>query len=211
MTRHGVVTAELVGRRFFWREAENTYGRWAAYRRLAALRELGLILSDKPYAHEPAVLRVTREGARIADVGLYPAPLVLSELRHTLAVVALAKFLLAQYPAADLLTERELRAQRYRDRQDGADTSRGRTPDALLRIPVTQGSGRGKRDTVSVAVELDMARKDRRALERMVRQYDHERVDAVWWYVAPDRVERTKALVVALDAQDRIDVRPWAR
>jgi hypothetical protein len=214
MTRHGVVTAELVGRRFFWRSDLKTYGKWAAYRRLAALRELGLVLSDKPYAHEPAVLRVTREGARIADVGLYPAPLVLSQLRHTLAVVGLAEFLLAQHRGAELLTERELRAQRYRERRDGADTSRGRTPDALLRIPAA-GGGKGKaastQEVVTVAVELDLARKDRRALERMVRQYDHERVDVVWWYVAPDRVERTRAMVAELDAQDRVEVRPWGQ
>jgi hypothetical protein len=105
ITRHGVVTAELVGRRFFWRDEQETCGRWAAYRRLAALRELGLVLSDAPFAREPAVLRVTREGARIADVGLYPAPLVLSQLRHSLAVVALAEFLLAQHGGAELVTE----------------------------------------------------------------------------------------------------------
>ncbi len=58
MTRHGVVTAELVGRRFFWRPAANDYGKWAAYRRLRALRELGLILSNKPYADQPAVLGI---------------------------------------------------------------------------------------------------------------------------------------------------------
>ena len=43
MTRHGVVTAELVGRRFFWRPAVNDYGKWAAYRRLRALRRDGAI------------------------------------------------------------------------------------------------------------------------------------------------------------------------
>ena len=211
ITRHGVVTAELVGRRFFWRDEQETYGRWAAYRRLAALRELGLVLSDTPFAREPAVLRVTREGARIADVGLYPAPLVLSQLRHSLAVVALAEFLLAQHVGGELITERELRAQRYRDRRNGKDTSRGRTPDALLRIPTGKDGTEKGSAVVTVAVELDLARKDRRALERMVRQYDHERVDAVWWYVAPHRVERTRALVTELDAQDRIDVRPWGQ
>jgi hypothetical protein len=206
MTRHGVVTAELVGRRFFWRPEQKTYGKWAAYRRLAALAQLGLVLSDKPYAHEPAALRVTREGARIADVGIRPAPLVISQLRHTLAVVALAEFLLAEHRGAELLTERELRAERYRQRREGVDRSQGRTPDALLRIPT---KGAGAQGIKTVALELDLARKDRRALERMVRQYDHEDIDVVWWYVAPGRVERTTEIVRSLDAQDRIEVRPW--
>jgi hypothetical protein len=207
MTRHGVVTAELVGRRFFWRPAVNDYGKWAAYRRLRALRELGLVLSDKPFADRPAALRVTREGARIANVGLRPAPLVVSELRHSLAVVWLTEYLLAENAGAELTTERQLRAERYRELRDGTrQAEQGRTPDALLRIPT---KGAGAQDVMTIAVELDLSRKDRRAMERMVRQYDREKVDRVWWYVTPARLERTRALVRTLRAADRIEVREW--
>jgi hypothetical protein len=201
MTRHGIVTAELVGRRFFWRPDQTTYGKWAAYRRLRALRDLGLVLRDKPYAQRPAALRVTREGARIANIGLRPAPLVLSELDHTIAVVWLTEYLLAEHPGAELTTERELRAQRYRELRDGnRQTERGRTPDALLRLPDK---------SLTVAVELDRSRKDRRAMERMIRQYDYENVDQIWWYVKARRVDRTRAVVRELRADDRIEVRPW--
>src|ERR1700683_4343699 len=190
MTRHGLVTAELVGRRFFWRPAVNDYGKWAAYRRLRALRELNLVLSNKPYADQPAVLRVTREGARIADVGLRPAPLVLSELRHSLAVVWLTEYLLGENAGAERTTQRELRAQRYRELRDWTrGTEQGRAPDALLRIPT---KGAGAQGVTTVAVELDLSRKNRRAMERMVRQYDREKVDRVWWYVTPARLERTR-------------------
>jgi hypothetical protein len=207
ITRHGLVTAELVGRRFFWRADANDYGRWAAYRRLRALRELGLILNDKPFADHPEVLRVTREGARIADVGLRPAPLVLSELRHSLAVVWLTEYLLAENAGAELTTERELRAERYRELRDGKrEPEQGRAPDALLLIPT---KGPGAQGVMSVAVELDLTRKDRRTMERIVRQYDRESVDRVWWYVAPARFERTRALVRELRAEDRIEVREW--
>jgi hypothetical protein len=207
-TRHGVVTTELVGRRFFWRPQENDYGKWAAYRRLRALRELGLVLSNKPFADRPAVLRVTREGARIADVGLRPAPLVLSELRHSLAVVWLTEYLLAENAGAELTTERELRAQRYRELRDGVrEVEEGRAPDALLRIPTNDPSAQG---VMTVAVELDLSRKDRRAMDRMVRQYDYENdIDKVWWYVMQGRVERTRALVSDLNAEDRFEVRQW--
>jgi hypothetical protein len=207
MTRHGVVTAELVGRRFFWRPKEKDYGKWAAYRRLRALRQIGLVLSDKPFADQPAALRVTREGARLADVGLRPAPLVLSELRHSLAVVALAEFLLADNRGAELTTEREIRAERYRELRDGTrQTENGRAPDALLRIPT---KGPGAQGVMTVALELDLSRKDRRAMERMIRQYDREKVDRVWWYVIPARAERTRALVRELRAHDRIEVFEW--
>jgi hypothetical protein len=208
MTRHGVVTAELVGRRFFWRSVANDYGKWAAYRRLRALRELALTLSDKPFADLPAVLRVTREGARIADVGLRPAPLVLSELRHSLAVVWLTEYLLADNAGAELTTERELRAERYRELRDGTrEAEEGRAADALLRIP---SNGPGAEGITTVAIELDLSRKDRRAAERMIRQYDHESdIDKVWWYVMPGRVERTRTLVSDFNAEDRFEVRQW--
>jgi hypothetical protein len=207
ITRHGVVTTELVGRRFFWRPSKKDYGKWATYRRLRALRELGLVLSNKPLADRPAVLRVTREGARIADVGLRPAPLVLSELRHSLAVVWLTEYLLAENAGTELTTERELRAQRYRELRDGVrEVEEGRAPDALLRIP-TNESAQG---VMTVAVELDLSRKDRRAMDRMIRQYDHESdIDKVWWYVTQGRVERTRALVSDLNAEDRFEVRQW--
>lgn len=208
IARHGVVTAELVGRRFFWRPERRDYGKWAAYRRLRALGELGYVQSNKPFAHRSAVLRVTREGARIADVGLRPATLVLAELEHTLALVALTEYLLFEYRGAELTTERELRAQRYRALRDGVrETEVGRTPDALLRLPTK--SSVGAQGVETVAIELDIKRKDRRTMESVVRRYDHEAVDRVWWYVPRARVARTREVVELLHAEDRFEVRTW--
>jgi hypothetical protein len=112
--------------------------------------------SHKPFANQPEVIRVTREGARIADVGIRPAPLVLSQLRHTLALVLLAEGLAHDHPGSELLTERELRAERYRMQRRGLDTSRGRTPDAVLRIPA---KGPGAQKIKRVAIELDLSRR----------------------------------------------------
>ncbi|MDQ1582455.1 MAG: hypothetical protein QOF36_509 [Microbacteriaceae bacterium] len=203
--RHGVVNAELVGRRFFWRPDTKTYGKWAAYRRLRALADLGLVLNNKPLADLPAAIRVTREGARIADVGLRPAPLVVSQLRHSFAVVVLGEYLLAANPGSTLTTERELRAERYREMRNGnRRTGIGRCPDALLTLP-DAGSKPGQ----TVAIELDLTRKDRRTIDAIIRAYDHEPVDAVWWFVAPGRVEGIKKIVRSLKADDRIELRPW--
>jgi hypothetical protein len=205
ITRHGVVTADLVARAFFWDAERKTRGQWAAYRRLAALATLNLIIRDKPFAKKPEVIRVTREGARIADVGLRPARLVLSELEHTVAIVYLAERLLFEHKGAELVTERELRAQRYRERKAGErDTSQGRTPDALLRIPAAS------KKVTSIAIELDLSRKDRRALERMVAAYDHEPdFDRIWWYVREVRLQRIKEFVAEQRAENRIEVRGW--
>jgi len=207
ITRHGVVTSEDVATRFFWREEQNRPGIWAAYRRISALRWLGLILSDKPFANRPTVLRVTREGARLADVGIAPAPLVLSELNHSLAVVRVVEQLARDHPGAEITTERELRAERYRERREGdRPVGRGRTPDAILRLAKKDA----KRTTETIAIEVDITRKDRRALERIILAYDHELdVDRVWWYVSPRRAERVRDVVRSLRAERRIEIREW--
>lgn len=205
ITRHGVVTPELVGRRFFWRPEHASYGKWAAYRRLRALRDLGLVVAMRPIGLPTDVLRVTPTGARLADVGLEPATVVLAELHHTLCVVWLGEYLLAHHPGSDLTTERELWAERYRQRYiEGSSSDLGRIPDAILRLPANAG---GERKVV--AIELDLSRKERRVLETMIARYDHTPVDAVWWYVTPTRVARIQALVAELGATDRFAVMPW--
>jgi hypothetical protein len=210
MTRHGMVTAELVGRKFFFRgPGKDDFGKWAAYRRLRALEDLGLILRDKSHAHPAEVLRVTREGARIADVGIRPAPLVHREVPHALAVVWLVEYLLLEHPGAELTTEREIRADRYRSReafQRGGESNKGRAADAILRIPA---DGPGAQGVITVAVELDLSRKDRRAMEDMIRRYNRARFDRIWWYVKPPRVARTREFVREMRADDRIEVRAW--
>ncbi|MGH2965118.1 MAG: hypothetical protein ACRDMH_07030 [Solirubrobacterales bacterium] len=205
IARHGVVTTELVGLRFFWRPRSKQVGKWAAYRRLKALDKLGLILRDKPFAHRPEAIRVSTTGARLADVGVQPAPLVVSQLDHAYAVIALSEYLLADNDGAALTTERELRAQRFRDQRAGEQKSGGRTPDALLEFP----KAKGKSKIQTIAVELDLSRKDRRQMQDMIRAYDREKVDQVWWYVKPERVERTREVVRDLRADDRIEVREW--
>jgi hypothetical protein len=209
ITRHGVVTTELVGRKFFWRA--DGYGEWAAYRRLAALSRLGLIVRNaNPFpartGGRQALLRASRDGARLADVGLAEAPLVTTQLRHTLAVVALTEFLLERYPDADVTTERELRAQEYRRRYRGAPLPQlFRVPDALLRVP-KQGGMPG--EVLTFAVELDLTRKDRRAMEAMIACYDRMAIDRIWWYVKEVRLPAVRALVAELQALGRFEVLP---
>jgi hypothetical protein len=208
------VTPSLIGHRFFWRDERGTYGERAVRHRLAALSRLGLIIRDynpfsAPTLHgrREEIIRASREGARIADVGLRPAPFVVSELRHTIALVKLCETLLANNPTAELLTERELRAERYRDlRRGDREIGTGRAPDALLRIPTGEPS---VRRVAVIAVELDMSRKDARAMERMLREYDRETVDRVWWFVSADRLQRTRQFVKEMRRENRVQVFQW--
>src|SRR5207244_3136093 len=101
---------------------------------------------------EPFVLRLTTAGARVAHLGLAPAKLTLAEVRHSLALVDLTESLLSEHPGARLITEREIRAERYREVRAGSRRiGVGRTPDGVLFF------AKPKRRVV--AIELDLTTK----------------------------------------------------
>jgi Replication-relaxation len=198
--RHGVVTPMQVARHFFTRDGGDV-GQWAAYRRLRKLEELGVIRQDRTFWREANVLRLTGAGARLADIDVGPARLVLAEVRHTLAVVDLVESLLVSSPQGTTVqTERELRIERRRELSDGTrPPGRGRVPDALFIHP--QG--------MKVAIELDMTPKRSRDLERIVIAYLQERYDRIVWYVLPRTVDRLQEIVRRQRADDVVEVRAW--
>lgn len=207
IARHGVVNAELVGRQFFWRADRQEWARRATYNRLAALERMRLIKRTRSYGYPTPVLSVTRAGAAEAGVDVAAAPIVHRELRHTLALVRLTQHLATENAGSQLDTERELRVQRYRERNDGTrEPGHGRIADALLHI---QRFRDGEPYIETVAVELDLSRKDRREIERVIRAYDEENVHRIWWYVTPGRVERMQQVVRDMRAENRIEVRRW--
>jgi hypothetical protein len=141
----------------------------------------------------------------MADVGLGPARFVPNDARHATSVVDLTEELLAKTPSAILTTEREHRAERYREKRAGYRKSTGRIPDAVFTIP--KGPGEPKERTV--AVELDRSPRQRLDIESIVRQYQAESFDSVIWFVRKSRVEPTQEIVRRLRADDFIEVRTW--
>jgi hypothetical protein len=189
-----------VARHFFTRD-DATVGQWAAYRRLRKLEEMALIRQDRTFWREPNVLRLTGAGARLADINVGPARLVLAEVRHSLAVVDLVETLLAGSPSGTVVqTERELRIERRRQLTDGTRTpGRGRVPDAVFVHP--KGA--------KVAIELDITPKRTRDMDNILRAYGQERFDRVIWYVLPRQKERVMELVRKNRADDFMEVRAW--
>ena len=199
--RHGIVTVEQVGRRFFARDGGDV-GQWAAYRRLRKLEELRLLRRDATFWREPAVLRVTTAGARVADLDLAPAHIVLAEVHHTLLLVDLMEELLRQNPGATMVTERQIRALRFRELAKGSRRpGRGRIPDGILHL----NGGR------TVAIELDLTSKRQRDIERIITGYKQERYDAVWWFARPGLVPRLKEIVTLNRVDDLIEIRRFER
>lgn len=196
-----MVTADQVAQRFFERDSGKP-GAWAAYRRLAALAELGLISRDRILWNEPEVIRVTIAGARVADVGVGPAHLVIAEIAHATTLVNVVETVLTENPDAELTTEREVRVQRLRDRREGKQPGKGRLPDAELRLK----SGE------KIAIEVDVTPKRTKDVERIIRDYRYgdERYDKIWWYAKSDRVaERIRQIVKDNQAANLIEVRSW--
>lgn len=198
--RHGVVTAEQVARKFFARD-DGAVGKRAAYRRLAILENVGLLRRDPtPFHRAPHVIRITSAGAALGEVAVAPARLVESEIRHSLALVDLCEQLEAANGGSALRTERELRTDRWKERNSGTrKPARGRTADAELTL----------RDGTLVGIELDLTPKRSVDYERVLNAYKQEPFTRVWWYVVSGAVPRLQRLVANNRADDFIEVRAW--
>ena len=195
--RHGLVTPQQIGRRFFAQDGEVAQKR--AYRRLAKLEELSLIRRDAPFHRHPEVIRLRSAGVTLASAELPPARYVVRGVPHELALVDLVEGLLAQNRGATLETGREIRSRRVEERASGKRrVGRGRIPDAVLTL---KG---GK----TIAVELQLVSKRARDDQTVIDGYSQERFDKVWWYVPEEAVPRVRGMVKAARADDLIEVRP---
>jgi len=202
VARHGIVTADQIARQFF----PTPQGRSACFQRVRKLCDASppLLKRDRTHFGEPSVLRVSPQGSRIAGVGLSPARLVPSEIHHALGIVDLAEELSRKYPKATLLTERERRAERYREKRAGQRKTTGRIPDAVFIFPET-----GTKKERTVAIELDRTARSRMDAETVVKAYLSERYTEVWWYVRPNRVDIIRQITKRMKVDDFIEVRPW--
>ena len=202
VARHGIVTVDQIAAKFF----PTPHGKSAAFQRVRKLCDAHPPLLQRTRTHyrEPSVLRVTTQGAKLADTGLSPARIVPAEVHHALAIVDLAEELLAAHPGATLLTERERRAQRYREKRAGERKTTGRIPDAVLVLPPRNGTKER-----SIAIELDRSPRSRMDAETVIKAYIAEKYDEVLWYVRPNRVDFIREIVRRMKTGDFIEVRPW--
>jgi hypothetical protein len=206
ITRHGMVTMEQIARKFF----PGSSGFSAAQRRIRKLGQVHppVIRRDRTFWRYPTVIRTTASGANLAGVDLRPARLVLAEVMHSLGIVDLTEQLLEEHLGATLITERERRAERYRDKRTGGRKATGRIPDGVLILKASASPGAAPKET---AIELDLSPRREKTVQAIVRAYQAERYGGVWWYVRPDRVKRIADIVKQSRADSFIEVRPWER
>ncbi|MGA8015326.1 MAG: DeoR family transcriptional regulator [Candidatus Dormiibacterota bacterium] len=193
VARHGMVSAEQVAARFFGSLP-------AARRHLRKMEQDGLLSVDRIFTTLPAVVRSTRQGARLSGSDLPAASLDLARVRHSLALVDLSEELLAAHPTSTWTTERELRRDRMRAARDqGRWKPQLRVPDGLLAL------AGGRR----VAIELDLTPKRSARLDLLAGAYAVDPgVDMVWWYLPSERnVVRLRSVVAERALEHLIEPR----
>jgi hypothetical protein len=188
---HGVVTSQQVANRWFG----GNY--WLGNRRIRKLRALGLVRSDWAWRGMPKVHRLTRDGMGVARIDVWPAGLVYSELRHTLALVDLLERLQADNPGSTLTTERQIRAEWRRRKATKQFT--GRLPDGVIQLAT------GER----YAIELDLTPKRTAHIQNIIYTYSGGGYAGVWWFVEPGKGKLVRAAVVLQRADDFIEVKEW--
>lgn len=200
LTRYGAAVAEQVRREFFGDSIK------AAYRRLRALEERGVVSGERIFYRMPAVYRVTEPGARLAEVDLPPPKNDLSRLSHTLELVELSHAERSRDGVSDWLTEREIRRDKLIERRE-KESGRmkpggkmGRTPDALMILE----SGE------EVAVELELTPKRAASYRRILSDYEQqigaEELDSVRWYFSSRKaMDRVREISARHDLDGRLD------
>jgi hypothetical protein len=179
LVRFGVLADDQIQRRYG--DASH------AMARLPVLVKAGLVEPWSRLIEATAVYSATHAGAGVARAGLRPTRPSLQHLRHDVAVVDLADYILEHEPQADFRTEREvarvLRAGSPPAYNWGLKTY-GHKPDGLVLTD-------GKR----LAIELEHTDKGDLRYAEICRWFAlNVRVDGIRWYVdnpkTMDRIRR---------------------
>lgn len=136
-------------------------GRTAAYRRVGACIEAGLLERLAILREEPSLLRATRAGLRYAGLGLPVAKVSPGEVEHMLRCASVAQRTEAHFGADRVLSERELAfAERLEERPIASATvveNAGRVRKHRPDLAVLADSG-------AIAVEVELTPKAPRRL-----------------------------------------------
>jgi hypothetical protein len=125
--RQGVVAIEHVMARLGVREA-------AAYRRVAACIERGLLERIDLLRREPSLIRATRAGLRYAGLGLPVAVISPGAVDHWLRCATTAELLAAEFGVERVISERELRAAERLEGKAIASAKLGELPSGHPRL-----------------------------------------------------------------------------
>ncbi len=180
--RHGAVSIEHV-------MAALGVGRTAAYRRVAACVERGLLERLELLRFEPSLLRATAAGLRYAGLG-FGAPVVSpGSVEHWLRCASVALWLGEEFGPNRILTERELRLAERIEGRPIASAKVGELPNGAPRLHrpdlAVLGSER------PIAIEVELTPKAPQRLEQLIRAWRRASwVAEVRYLCAPGQTRR---------------------
>jgi hypothetical protein len=184
-------------------------GRTAAYRRLAALVDQGVLATERLLYGQPALYVATRDGLQWARLArLEPCRVGVASARHFALCAQLAVVLERTQPGYRLWSEREVRVAELDAGGPVASAELGRLPDGrprlrradLVLMPRDE-------DCRPVAVEVELTVKWARRLEAICRAWARCRlVESVRYYASPAAARAVARAVERVQAQDVIEI-----
>jgi hypothetical protein len=181
-------------------------GRTAAYRRVSACIEAGLLERLCLLRGEPSLLRATRAGLRYAGLGLGVAVVSPGSVDHWLRCASMALLLSEEFGAERILSERELRLIERIEERPIFSARVGELPSGAPRLhrpdlAILGGEG-------PVAVEVELTPKAPRRLDGLIRAWRRASwVSEVCYYCEPGATRRgVERAVQRAHAEERIRV-----
>jgi hypothetical protein len=200
VARMGAVTIEHLRSRF-------ALGRTAAYRRVAACIEVGLLERVSPLRGQPSLIRATRRGLRYAGVRCGVAAVPPELVAHHIACTSIGLLLESEFGEDAVLSERELCVIERDQSRSIASAKLGEHPDGSPKLhrpdlAVMPSSG-------VVGVEVELTPKAPRRLEAIIRAWRRARwVESVRYYAEPGETLRGLERAVAkVHAGSRVEIR----
>ncbi len=146
-------------------------GRTAAYRRVAACVEAGLLERIDLLRFEPGTLRATRDGLRYAGLGLPLAVVSPGAVDHTLRCVTTGQLLGEEHGRDLVLTEREIVFAEQIEGGPIASATVGERPGGAPRFHRPDLAVLAEAGTIAIEVELTPKAPQR--LQGLIREWRH--------------------------------------
>ncbi len=190
--RHGVVAMRHV-------MAALGVGRTAAYRRVAACVEHGLLERLELVRAEPGLLRATRDGLRFAGLGLPVATITPGAVDHWLRCATTAQLVGRHYGHERVLTERELVLAEQIEERPIASAKVGELPNGAPRFHRADLAVLAEGGTI--AIEVELTPKSPRRLQGLIRAWRYAVglgvVAEVHYHCAPGQTRKAVERAVA--------------
>ncbi len=138
------------------------------YKIMARLMEGGLVRHERIFYNRPGIYRLTKKGAGYTDLPAIKT-IPLSYYHHEITLIDLCLTLKARYPTATLITERQLKHEKFM----GGLGVKGHVADGLLLFE----------DGKKIAIELELSLKGQLRVEKIFRAYSTQfDIEEVWYF-----------------------------